>query len=49
VLIALWYGNWKERGDSEDLDVNRVSSKISLKEIGWERVNWIYEPVNVDK
>jgi hypothetical protein len=49
VLIAFWYGNSKERDDLEGLDVNRVNIKMSLKEKGWERVYWIYEPVNMDQ
>jgi hypothetical protein len=49
VLLALRFGNWKERGDWEDLDVNWVNIKISLKEIGWDDVYWIYEPVSMDQ
>jgi hypothetical protein len=39
----------KERDDLEDLDVNGVNIKISLKEICWEHVYWIYESVNMDQ
>ena len=47
--IVFWYGNLKERGDLEDLGVDGVNIKMNLKEVGWEDVYWIYEPLNMDQ
>ena len=32
----IWWGNWKEKDNLEDLGVDEDNSKITLKEKGWE-------------
>jgi hypothetical protein len=39
----IWWGNVKERGNSEDLGVDgKLLFKIDIKEIGQEGVDWIH-------
>jgi hypothetical protein len=41
VHTGFWWGNLKERGHVENLDVDGDNIKIDLQEVGWEGMDWI--------
>jgi hypothetical protein len=42
IAVVFWWGNLKERGQLQDLEVNERKIKIDLQEIRWNGGVWMH-------